>query len=102
MAEPDRAIAHAVLDVLAAVGVEHPASARDEPGREDRVVIVALGVNMAATGNQVMGHFPQARPTPMAVQAHCTLHACACQRVSQPSKKGRSDLEFCVFMLEVV
>ena len=80
VAEPDRAVAHAVLDVLAAVAVPHPAAApaRDEPGRQDRVLIVALGVGVAAARDQVVGELAQARRYLMAVQAHCSLRACAC------------------------
>ena len=89
VAEPDRAVAHAVLDVLVAVGVPHPAAepARDEAGRQDRVLVVALGVGVAAARDQVMGHFPQARRYPMAVQAHCTLRTSRC-RASRPSLHG--------------
>ena len=91
VAEPDRAVAHAVLDVLPAVGVPHPAAepARDEPGRQDRVLVVALGVGVAAARDQVMGHVPQARRYPMPVHAHCMLRASA-GGASRPSLHGSS------------
>ena len=82
MTETDRAVAHAVFDVLAAVGVPDPASqaARDEPWCQDRVLIVPLRVGVASTWNQVMSQFLDTsgdlqvmEPKRMAVWIHTQL-----------------------------
>jgi hypothetical protein len=63
MTEGDGAVAHPVFDVLPAIGVPDPASeaARDETGREDRILIIALGVGVAPAGNQVVRDVLEAR-----------------------------------------
>ena len=82
MAETDRAVAHAVFDVLAAVGVPDAASqaARDEPWRQDRVLIVPFRVGVASAWDQVMSQFLDTswdlqimEPKRMAVWIHTQL-----------------------------
>ncbi len=50
MAEPDRPIAHSVLDVAVAIDVEHVAAlaALDEARRQHGILVVALGIGVAA------------------------------------------------------
>jgi hypothetical protein len=55
--EADGAVAHPVLDVLTAVHVPDPAAgaARDECRREDRILIITLGVGVTPARDQLMG-----------------------------------------------
>jgi hypothetical protein len=48
--EPDGAKTHAILDEFVAIDVPHPAAfaPRDETGREQRILIVALRIGVAA------------------------------------------------------
>jgi hypothetical protein len=51
--EPDGAKTHAIFDEFIAVDIPHPAAfaARDESGRKQRILIVALCISVAASRN---------------------------------------------------
>jgi hypothetical protein len=63
MTEPNRAVAHAIFDVLTPVRIPDTTSqaAGDESWRQDRILIIPLGVGVASAWDQVMSSFPDAR-----------------------------------------
>lgn len=57
MAQPHRPVAHAIFDIFIAIDIDdmRTATALDESRRQNRVLIIALGIGVATTGNKRMG-----------------------------------------------
>ena len=98
--QADRPVAHAVFDVLLALGIPDPAAqaARNEPRRADRILIIALGIGVAAAWNQRVGALLEiSRMPPLMLEtvhvgAHVILPASLPQLGATRLKRRSKDL----------